>query len=281
MSSASLASPQRRSANRDSQRQYVGVASTTARDAQLKRSLVMLQRSAEGAQDVRIDLPEGETLRMRALVHRGTQRPVFKVASVKLDRVVQCESILEYEASLLLDVCPQVHLFGEQPVRIHYLIDGQWRRHIPDFAVLTNGVLTFLEIKFQKDVDDEVLARTCWMEEALERLGANYRLLTETHIRQGSAVQNALRVLRRARHAVCEPRLLQTLERLREVGQLPLAAFGWSVADSLDAVCIARLIAGGLATVDAWTPLSETSYVRLADASNEEESASWWPAASV
>lgn len=281
MNSVSLASTQRRSPHRLPRPPHEGLVSATVRDTQLKRLLAMLQRSAEGTPDLRIDLPRGEALRMRTLVHRGTQRPVFKVASVKLDRVVQCESILECEAGLLLDVCPQVRVFGEQPVRVHYLIEGQWRSHIPDFAVLSDGVLTLLEIKFQKDVDDEVLARTRWMEDALGRLGANYRLLTETHIRQGNVVQNALRVLRRARHAVCEPQLLQALEKLREVGQLPLAAFGWSVADSLEAVCIAQLIARGQATVDAWAPLSETSYVRLADASNEEEGASWWPAASV
>jgi len=203
---------------------------------------------------------------MRNLVHRGAQRPVFKTTSVKLRRVVQCESALEHEAALILDVSPVVQAFAEQPVRIHYRTEDSWRSHIPDFVVLVADRLTFVEIKFEKDADAEVGDRTRLLEAQLGVLGAGYCLLTERHLRQGDHVQSALRVLRRARHAISEAQLLATLEKLRTVDRLPLAAFGWSIANSQEAVGIARLIMSGHAAIDSQGLLSDRSCVWLAPA---------------
>lgn len=256
-------------------------AAMNAPDRRLRQALAAFQQRTAGAATLRLELPQGERLRMRTLVHRGIQRPVFKVASIKMARVAQCESVLEHEAVLLLDVCPAIEVFAEQPVRIHYLCEGVWRHHIPDVVVIVDGQLLFLEIKFRKDVDDAVLARTKFLQETLHALGARYLLLTESDIRRGALVQNAQRVLRRARHEVCDVRVLQVLHALRQTGQLPLSAFGWSVADSLDAVCIAQLIMRGEARIEVLAPLSDRSLVWPTQAANDEEGAPWWPVASV
>lgn len=230
----------------------------------LARALLQAQRGAESTQALRLDLPPPGEVRIRNLVHRGAPRPVFKTTSVKLGRVVQCESALEHEAALLLDVSPAVQAFAEQPVRIHYTVEDGWRSHIPDFGVLVADRLTFVEIKFEKDVDAKVRERTRHLEGQLRALGADYCLLTERQLRQGDYVQNALRVLRRARHAISEVQLLATLEKLRAVDRVPLAAFGWSVADSQEAVGIAQLIMSGHAAIDSHGPLSERTCVWLA-----------------
>lgn len=227
-------------------------------------ALFQAQRGANATDVLRMDLPPPSETRMRNLVHRGFPRPVFKTTSVKLGRVVQGESALEHEATLLLDVSPAVRSFAEQPVRIHYRALNGWRSHIPDFAVLVASRLNFVEIKFEKDVDAEVCARTSFLEEQLRALDVGYCLLTERHLRQGNNVQNALRVLRRARHAISEVHLLATLEKLRVIGRLPLAAFGWNIADSKDAVGIAQLIMSGHAGVDSSGLLCDCSYVWLA-----------------
>ncbi len=244
----------------------------------LRRLLAIVQSSGQACRELRIDLPAEEGVRMRNLVHRGTQRPVFKITSVKMDRVVQCESILEFEAVLLLDVCSRIRAFAEQPVRIHYQLGDVWSSHIPDFVYVLGDTPTFLEIKFSKDVDAAVLARTRWLEVALARIGARYMLLTEVQLRRDCAVQNALRILRRARHAACEVRVLETLERLRGTGQMPLAAFGWNAHESIAAVCIAQLIVRGLARVSHADLLTDATLVHLA---NEVEEGTWLPAASV
>lgn len=229
----------------------------------LTHALAQAQIGASATQDLRLDLPSSGEIRMRNLVHRGAPRPVFKTTSVKLGRVVQCESELEREAALLLDFIPTVRAYGEQPVRINYLADGEWRSHIPDFAVLVENQITFVEIKFVKDVDAQVESRTRLLEKRLGSLGAIYCLATEHHLRQASHVQNAVRVLRRARHAISEVQLLTTLEKLRRSRSLPLAAFGWSVADSHDAVGIAQLIMSGHAAIDGEHAVSDQSNVWL------------------
>lgn len=230
----------------------------------LARALLQAQRGAESTEALRLDLPPPGEERIRNIVHRGAPRPVFKTTSVKLGRVVQCESALEHEAALLLDVSPAVQAFAEQPARIHYAFEDGWRSHIPDFAVLIADRLTFVEIKFEKDVDIEVRERTYYLQGQLEALGAAYCLLSERHLRQGDCIQNALRVLRRARHAISEVQLLATLEKLRAVDRVPLAAFGWSVADSQEAIGIAKLIMSGQAAIDPNGPLSDRTCVWLA-----------------
>ncbi len=235
----------------------------------LMRALLHVQRVAGTSPDLRIDLPAKGEVRMRNLVHRGAQRPVFKATSVKLDRVVQCESVLEHEAFLLLDVCPSVQAFSEQPVQIQYILNNELRRHIPDFAVLMEGRVSFVEIKFAKDVDEEVSIRTRWLGNRLGSLGVDYYLLTENQLRSGAQIHNAVCVLRRARHTICEVQLLSMLERLRSAERLPLSSFGWSIADSFDAIGVAKLIMSGHAAIDQNVPLSDRSCVWLAESGHQ------------
>lgn len=232
-------------------------------DTTRKTVLETLQRQAASGSELKIDLPIGGALRMRRLVHRGTQRPVFRVPSITLGRTVECESLLEVDAAIVMDADPRVDVYAEQPVRIHYhdSTGGHW--HIPDFFVRRSGALTFEEIKFSTDVDDAVRARTNLLADKLKPLGFGYRLLTEVEIRQKDSVQNAVRVLRRARHRVDDVQQLATLERLRICREATLADFGWRRPGSRDAVCVARLILSGSAVVTTDGLLTEASHVSI------------------
>jgi len=244
----------------------VEIALGLPRQALLAQALMRAQRGANATDVLRMDLPPKGEPRIRNLVHRGAPRPVFKTTSVKLCRVVQSESALEHETALLLDVSPTVRAYAEQPVRIHYWVDDIWRSHVPDFAVLVDCRVTFVEIKFEKDVDAEVRRRTALMQERLKVLDSGYCLMTERHVRQGDHVRNAQRVMRRARHAITEAQRFATLEKLRSMERPRLSEFGWSVGDSHEAVGIARLIMSGHATADGQGPLSDQSCVWLTEA---------------
>jgi len=245
-------------------------------DALLRQRLILLKKNFAGVPDFHLDLPEPEAARVRTLVHRGTQRPVFKIASLKLGRVVQCESMLEMELALRLDVSPRVTAFAEQPIRIHYMLDGEWRSHVPDYTVLSDERITVIEVKFKKDVDAEVNERTVLMKAAFDAMGARYRLLTEEDVREGYAVQNALCILRRARHDADEARVVATLETLRAKGEMALSAFGWSTPESESATRIAQLMIRGRAAVNMYLPLSDASPVRFVHrAQAHQEGASW------
>ncbi|HRP71750.1 MAG TPA: TnsA endonuclease N-terminal domain-containing protein [Luteimonas sp.] len=267
--------PRRENQSHRRRKRQASPSALTPADMQLRRSLHILASNAVSASDLRVELPPEDVVRIRNLVSRATQRAVFKMTSIKLARVVQCESILESDVVLRLDSNPGVTSYAEQPVRIHYLMDGVWRSHIPDFVLLSGDQLIVIEVKYEKDVDDEVRERTRWMEGALARLGVEYRLLTEMHIRQGDAVQNALRLLRRARHPASDEHLLQAYDVLRQAGNLPLSAFGWHLPDSLNAICIAQLVVRGRAMVEKNAPLTGESMVWPIEDKGQGQGVSW------
>lgn len=240
------------------------------KDAQRADAIEVLHRAALKTTDLRIEGPEQGLLRMRRLVHRGTQRPVFKVPSITLGRTVQCESLLEVDAAMLLDADPCIRLYAEQPLRIDYFDGNSWCHHIPDFLVLRGNAPTLVEIKFEKDIDEAVRARTALLTAKLAETGVRYSLVTESWIRRDSSVQNALTVLRRARHTITEIQQLAVLEKLRSTGEHALVDFGWEIPNSLEAVGIAKLIQSGAATVHPDRLISSSSPVRIAAPSSEE-----------
>lgn len=227
------------------------------------------------AHGLRIELPPPSAHRMRDLVHRGAQRPVSKITSVKLGRVVQCESALEVDAVQILDAQGAVASFSEQALRIHYHLDGQARHHVPDLAVLTHqGRLLLFEVKFQSDADENVQQRTALLQGALRATGVQYQLLTEHQIRGGDNLQRAIRVLRRARHATCKVQLTAVLDRLVRLGCAELSTFDWDVPGSEAACSIAYLLVQGRASLDASVPLTARTRV-WANQGSTREALTW------
>lgn len=218
--------------------------------------------------------PEGK-VRVRNLIHRGAVRPVFKVPSLKLQRAVQCESLLEVDLALLLDVSPFVTSYGEQPVTFHFVIDGEKRWHVPDFMVKQAGIRIYIEVKFEKDVDDYVRARTALLQRLLQREGDTYLLLTEVDIRRPNWVSNARGVLRRACHSIPEMDLLICFERLRAGQSMTLRDCSWDRSHESHAIAVARLLVSGSAYVDMALPLTLETKVYTAKKMEGES----WPLA--
>jgi len=247
----------------------------------LDRAMRRAAASACGTTDLRLDLPSPPAVRMRNLVHRGAPRPILKVASLKMDRVVQCESLLEAEVALLLDASPNVEEFAEQALRVNYLVEGEWRTHVPDFAVLCRNELSFCEVKYGAKVDAEAIEREQRLKPVLASIGAGYRTLTESQIGRVE-VSNAFAVLRRARHADCHLLSLSILDQIRKVCVTTLGGSGWTKAGSAEAACVARLIVQGKANVDWFAgPLTDESRVWFVGESIREEKLPWQPDLSV
>lgn len=251
------------------------IRTSTAQDALIQK-LKALARACATEECLRIELPPPSQHRIRTLVHRGAQRPVFKMTSLKSGNIVQCESLLEHELACQLDVSARVVAYFEQPFRIHYQDDGEWTHHVPDFAVLAEDRLTLIEVKFAKDVTDDVETRTRWMVRRLAPLGIHYTLLTEHTIRFGSRNQNAIRLLRRARHAACDIQTLTTLEQMRTHRRLPLSTFGWDEPAGSEAPHIARLIVQGQVVLCDDGLITAMTHVELGtDRIAEGEGAPW------
>jgi len=171
--------------------------------------------------------PEQGKDRARKLLSRAAMRPIYRFTSLKMGRSIHMESALEQQVAMLLDACPTIEAFGEQPATIHFDNGEGIGRHIPDFAVTQKGRPWFLELKFSKDVDAPVLARTERLTDLLCPLGIGYRLLTEKHVTHGPRLANAWALLQRARQSVNPHQSLMTHQRVAHTPGVSLGELGW------------------------------------------------------
>lgn len=229
---------------------------------------------------ISVRLPIAGEVRVRDLVYRGAPRPVTKVPSVTLNRIVQCESVLEADLASILDACPGVTAFAEQAAELRYWHDGNVRWHVPDFIVRTDDEeVEFVEVKFIRDMNFEIRNRTRLLQELLRPYRINYRLVTEGTIRKGCALANAETLLVRGRMIPSELWAIQACDAVRNRGFVPLSEFSWSVSGSVEAAGIARLIIDGHLHVDMSNEIDASTLVYRAQTLNQENRL-WLPAVS-
>lgn len=234
---------------------------------------------ADSAAGISIRLPVAGEVRVRHLVHRGAPRPVTKVPSVTLGRIVQCESVLEADLASILDACPGVTAFAEQAAELRYWHDGNLKWHVPDFVVRTGDGVEFVEVKFARDLNREIRNRTQLLQELLRPYRINYRLVTQSMIRAGCALANAEMLLIRGRAVPSELWVIQTCDAVRRRGAIPLSEFSWSMSGSVEAAGVARLIIDGHLHVDMSRQITASTLVYRAKNLNQENRL-WLPAAS-
>ncbi len=215
-----------------------------------------LAKWPSGPSDVHFELPTPGQLRVRRLVHRGAPRPVSKCYSLKLKRIVQCESSLEVDVAKLLDACPAVTVFAEQPLALHYFDDGIPRRHVPDYMFQAGDHRGLIEVKFEADINDEIRHRTERLIELLKPYGWRYRVVTEATVRSDHLLDNVQKLLRRGRQHPPEHWSLATFDRIRRSGPIALGEFGWHQAGQVQTIWISHEILVGNVQVDLSCKLS-------------------------
>jgi hypothetical protein len=153
---------------------------------------------------LRIWTPGGKDPRARKVVHRGGGGRRYKFSSQKVGRMIHCESKIEFGFCNLLEIDPDVSGFCEQPMQVHYRINGETHFHIPDSLVNRKDRVSVLECKEKVKLDDpQLAARTELLSRCLPKLGFEYRVVTED--------------------AICEPRL-QNAKDVCYVGRYPVDA---------------------------------------------------------
>lgn len=147
----------------------------------------------------------------------------MKFPSVKLGRMVECESLLEADAVRLLEFSPGVLSFQEQPARIHYRDGENIREYYPDFQLnLSDGRIVHLEVK-----RSEALAKAT-LENKFSAIARHYaetgklfRIATEREIRKEPLQTNLRRLCYHRSHA---PQDLPSIAKLTcELGTAPIA----------------------------------------------------------
>lgn len=127
---------------------------------------------------ITINLAKSGT-RMRKVVRRSNYRMTGKFPSFKNDRMMHWESKYERDAFHLLETCPLVKSYSEQPALLRYNDeDDVTRLHYPDILVeLTSGHLIFIEIKPKTAATDKELAKRTKLLQALLRAKGYYYLM--------------------------------------------------------------------------------------------------------
>lgn len=137
--------------------------------------------------------PDSRHLRTKPAYHQ-TRNPVTpsgrgfraKFYSRKNQRMVRCESLLEFHALFLFEFARGVRTYEEQPVTIEYSLNGRPRRYTPDFGVdWTDGRRWLVEVKPSKNLAE---MRTAEKFEALRlqfsSRGQRLVVLSESQIRR-------------------------------------------------------------------------------------------------
>ena len=129
--------------------------------------------------------PSEENGRARKVVRRSNHGHVFKFASKKCRRIIELESVLEYDRAILLEMDPDVLAFQEQPFRIDYADQGKIHKIFPDFLVeRRNGLLTVEEVKPEAKASLPEFSRRFSIERVLvAKRGYSFSVLTENEIR--------------------------------------------------------------------------------------------------
>lgn len=246
---------------------------TNLKDSGLESAQSILT-SSDGI--VHIMSADTESIRSRRVVNRYNSIITGKYPGMKAGRMMQWESRHERNAMLLLDTCPSVLAFNEQPCEINYILQGQKRRHYPDFLVQGYGWKEFWEIKMQKDAcSPEVSRRTALMQQYLPQHGFGYRVVFAEHIEFKTRLENAKRILRLGKTSV--PLVAQ--EKIRQLFKnqlsLPWGLIAHNTTDLhlLNQVC--RLILDGLIAFDFHQPISDSTLITWVGQSKTERSAQW------
>lgn len=140
---------------------------------------------------------EGRELHVpaRKVIVRSPVRILRELASVKMHCKVPCESAIEYDHCVVLDVRRDVVAFHAQPELLHYTDrDGNPRRHFPDVRVeLASGDVEFHEVKPDEEADDPETRRLhAAIAAEYARRGARYRVMRESEVRREPRLGNAL-----------------------------------------------------------------------------------------
>lgn len=227
---------------------------------------------------IRIELPEAGQIRARNLIRRSRHVATGIYPSWKMGRLMQWESRVESKVFRLLDICPAITRYAEQPFTIHYFRDGKWHIHIPDVAVETCfGQRWILEVKSTKDRKlQEALEREKFLTPLLRLMGCNYAVVLQEAIEAGTSVANANLLLKHGRGCPTASSHQQFMEFLGSGMSLSRAALLGKTINGEHAIRTAsQLVLRGLLSPD-WRN-SNTSEISFCTKTNDnfKESLQW------
>ena len=201
----------------------------------------------------RLTIPEGDA-RARKVVKRSNYGHVVKFPSVKCNRIIEAESLLEYDRVILLEMDSNVASFQEQPFMLEYEDDGVIKKIYPDFLVIRrDGTKTVEEVKpSYKAKLPKFLRRIALEEKALAQHGYSFELQTENEIRREPRLANAKNLLPCRRNKV-NPLTKKSVTRHLKNGPLTWAELISQIPE-LSHEELKNLVAHGVVSCDLTIP---------------------------
>jgi len=192
------------------------------------------------------------------------RKVIGKFPSVKTGRPVWSESPLERDYIFLLEFDPDVVFYREQPLRLHYLLDGTVCTYTPDFLVeRSSGAKQIVEVKPEKVALGEEYGRfSRAVASVCEKEGYEFLTATEKLIRTQPRLDNVKLLHRYARATILPQHLIECRRFFIECRKPSLGL----LAEYLSAKGIAKQVAyalvhQGVVTADLNAPLTVASPV--------------------
>jgi hypothetical protein len=139
---------------------------------------------------------------VRNVASRGGNA-IGRFPSLKMQRMIAFESLLERDFIYLLDYDATVTWFEEQPLTIEYEHEGKLLHYTPDFHLVERDQHVLIECKpehFVNTADNQrkFAAARAWC----QACDWQYRIVTDTDVRAGHRLQNIQLLTGYARHHI-------------------------------------------------------------------------------
>lgn len=122
---------------------------------------------------------------------------LFKFVSAKMNQVLTVESYLEFDTCFHLEYSLSITSFIAQPEGFTYRFEGRELPYTPDFQVIENKNLKWIEVKPSRKTQNlEFLARFRAKQAKAQQIGVPLLLVTEKQIRVNPVLNN-LKILHR------------------------------------------------------------------------------------
>lgn len=199
----------------------------------------------------------------RKVVTRSGHRIRGVFPSVKNQRMVAWESLLERDAIVLFELSPGVIAYEEQPSIEQYYEGTASRKYYPDFALtLRNGSVAHVEVKPKKKLSNKLVhARLNLIAANYQRQSRQFWILTDEEIRKQPRLSNLSQC---AYHLKAGRSEMPPLWQLHELRRRDDWTFEQLTTALGDAPSIFRLLASGLAFCDLDEPIQACTRITFA-----------------
>lgn len=199
---------------------------------------------------------------VRKVVTRRHIGMCCQVPSLKMKRMIECESMLEGDAIPIFDRDPDVLWFEEQPCTESVYASGTPFQYTPDFLLkLSNGCECYVEVKPETKLRSPKLKyRLGFIAKHFAMKCKDFRILTEVEIRNAPMRSN----LRRLQHHTRDlPTSFEFWAKVQSLSQVVDLTLGKACHLLHDRRTVMRLMSHGCFRFDMAQPISDETKLQL------------------